>query len=73
METLKKIDNLFLNRIEMQIKVSHPGMPTPTKESLKSEIAKEFKVNEEKIEIKYILSKKNRDYSIAKVFVNQSG
>ncbi len=69
MEVLKKIENKFLNRTELHIKIPHKDAPTPSKESLKQEIAEKFKAEAEKIEIKYIFSQKNRDHSIAKVFL----
>ena len=72
MEILKKIENEFLNRTEMQIKIPHKNQPTPTKELLKSEITNKFKVKPEKVEVKYIFSQKNRDYSIAKAFIKQT-
>jgi len=69
MEIIKKVDNKFLNRTELDLKIPHKNQPTPTREWLKSEIAKEFKAEMENIKIKYIFSQKNRDYSIAKVHI----
>lgn len=69
MEVLKKIENEFLNRTELYLRVPHKDASTPSKESLKSEIAKKFKVEAGEIEIKYIFSQKNRDNSVAKVFL----
>ncbi len=71
MEILKKVENEFLNRSELELKVAHTNQPTPTKELLKLEVTKKIKVKPEKVEVKYIFSQKNRDYSIAKVFINQ--
>lgn len=69
MEILKKIENEFLNRTELLLKVVHTNQPTPTRESLKSEIVKTFKVEPEKVEVRYIFSQKNRDYSTVKVYL----
>lgn len=69
MEILKEIENKFLNRKELHLKIPHKNASTPSKESLKSEITKKFKTEAEKIDIKYIFSQKNRDHSVAKVFL----
>lgn len=69
MEVLKKSENVFLGRVELLLKVPHSGKPTPTREYLKSEVAKKFKVTPEKVNIRHIFSQRNKDYSIAKTFI----
>ena len=69
MEVIKEVENEFLNRKELLLKLPHKNTATPSKEFLKSEIVKKFKAEEEKIDVKYIFSQKNKDYSEAKVFL----
>lgn len=71
MEVIKEIENIFLNRRELLLKFSHPNAPTPSKEEIKKQIIEKFKIDENEIDIKYIFSQKNKNYSIAKVFLNK--
>ena len=71
MEVIKQVENRFLNRKELLLKIPHKDAPTPSREEVKKEIIKKFKVAEENLNLKYIFSQKNRDFSIAKVFLKE--
>ncbi|OYT43461.1 MAG: hypothetical protein B6U88_00900 [Candidatus Aenigmarchaeota archaeon ex4484_56] len=68
-EILTKKENKFLSRTELLLKIPHDGLPTPSKEELNNEIKKKFST--ENADIRYIFSQKNKNYSIAKVFLKQ--
>jgi ribosomal protein S24E len=71
MEVLKEVNNIFLNRKELLLRIPHKNAPTPSKEEVKKIIIEKFKVKEQNIDLKYIFSQKNRDYSIAKAILKE--
>jgi ribosomal protein S24E len=71
MEIINQIENKFLNRKELLLKFPHKDAPTPSKEEVKKQVIEKFKVAEENVDLRYIFSQKNRDYSVAKVFVKE--
>jgi len=71
MEVIKEVDNIFLNRKELVVKIQHKNAPTPSKEEVKKMIIEKYGVEEPQVDLKYIFSQKNRDYSIAKVILKE--
>ena len=72
MEVIKEVDNIFLNRKELVVKIQHKNAPTPSKEEVKKMIIEKYGVEEPQVDLKYIFSQKNRDYAIAKVFLKEA-
>lgn len=72
MEVLEERDNIFLNRKELLLKIPHKNAATPSREEVKKMIIEKYNVDERDIDLKYIFSKKNRDYAIAKVFLREA-
>ena len=68
---VKEVENKFLNRKELLLKFSHKNAPTPSKEEIKKQVMKEYKADEDNVDIRYIASKKNTNYSFAKIFLKE--
>ena len=68
---LEEKPNPFLRRKELRVEISHPSSATPSKEELRRELARLKGVEEEKIRIDYIFSKKGKGESFAKVKIQE--
>lgn len=66
-EVVNEKDNIFFKRKELELKLKHPKAATPSKQELKKELVKKYKVEEDHIIIDYIFSKKGINESKAKV------
>lgn len=64
---LKEKDNQLLKRKEILLEINHKNKPTPSRENLLSELSNIFGIENNKIVIDYILSKRGCDKAIAKV------
>jgi ribosomal protein S24E len=71
LEITEEKQNIFLKRKEYMIFISHENEATPSKQRLLDELSKFLNVEKEKIDIKYIMSKKGISQSIAKVWVKE--
>ena len=56
LKKLKEMEFPLLGRSRIVFEVDHAGSSTPKKETIKSEVAKETKVNPELVSIKHIYS-----------------
>lgn len=68
MKILEKQEAPLLNRIEVIAEFEHIGKSTPSKDSIKKEIASDLKTKEELIVVKHAFTKYG--YGITKVFAN---
>ncbi len=57
-DVLDERENLFLKRKDLMLLVDHAGSATPKTNDLIVKLSEKFKVDQEKIEIVYILSQK---------------
>lgn len=67
--TQNELFNPFLKRKEYSLVVDHGSAPTPTKASLQSLLAQQFKKPVENVDVVSIISETGMTRSLARVFV----
>ncbi len=71
-ELLDRRENKLLKRLELMLKVFHPGMPTPSRKDVKALVAANLGVPEERVIVDYVKTQFGADYSKAYVKVYDS-
>lgn len=71
LEITQEKHNVFFKRKEYMFLITHEQEATPSKQKLLEELSKFLNVEKEKIDIKYIMTKKGMSQSVAKVWVKE--
>ncbi|MCS7093611.1 MAG: hypothetical protein RMJ18_00240 [Candidatus Aenigmarchaeota archaeon] len=64
---LKEKYNPFFKRRELDILITHPNSPTPSKEAVKNLLKEKYNVDDSQIDIRYVISKVGVPESIVRV------
>jgi len=72
MELVDRRENKLLRRLELRLKVFHPGMPTPSRKDVKALVAANLGIPEDRVIVAYVKTPFGTDYSKAYVKVYES-
>jgi|Deesub1362B_J571_1020462.scaffolds.fasta_scaffold79232_2 ribosomal protein S24E len=73
LKVIEQKHNPFFKRLDVKVEIEHSGEATPSKEALRKELAKHFKVKQESVEIDYIFTGKGIAGSFARVRIVKRG